>query len=88
MVRLKRVPQAGSSDDAVGIASADSADFDHAFCLQVCDDRADPALGDADIDCDVAEARFWVSGEAHKNVGVITEKSPLVRNSHAKNVPQ
>jgi len=43
------------------------------------DDALDGALGDSDLNGDVAQASFGISQEADEDVGVICQERPAVR---------
>ena len=64
------------AEDAVNVASALALPFQHASSFKLGDDFLNRALGDADLRADVAEAHFWVLGEAQQDVGMIGEKGP------------
>jgi hypothetical protein len=65
--------------DCVAVSSAVFFAGDDFGLFELGDDALDGALGDSDLNRDVAQASFGISQEADEDVGVVRKERPAVR---------
>jgi hypothetical protein len=62
--------------DRVVVSAPDAFAFDEPCVDEVGEDSLGGALGDSDVECDVAEPDLGVVGDAEEHLGVVGDEAP------------